>query len=109
MPFFGTNDYNHLYAVTLGNGKRFTKLRLNGNNFVSEEEITKEDFEGGLYSVDITDGVQDWHMEDVKLDAIQQHEDGWYFVLSEKSYQEKQFEALQSNLEYLAMMTDVDL
>ena len=40
---------------------------------------------------------------------IVHYEDGYYFVLRELSQEEINMAKIQGNIEYLAMMTDVDL
>ena len=46
------------------------------------------------------------HME---LVQIVYYEDGYYFILRELSAQEMSFIKMQGDIEYLAMMVDVDL
>lgn len=45
-----------VYKVTLANGTEIENLRLNGNNFISEEEIDESIFENNCSPVIISSG-----------------------------------------------------
>lgn len=101
------------WKITLADGTQLKNLGLNGNNFISEEEITEDIFEGNLSSVKI-EGIEDGEKvkqeyEHMELIHIIHNEDGYYFALRELSEEEVRNEKIQSNLDYLAMMVDVDL
>ncbi len=101
------------WKITLSDGTEITDLRKNGNNFVSETEITENDFKGKLSKV-IIEGKEDGQKikeeyEHMELVQVVQYEDGYYFILRELSERELKDEKIQSNLDYLAMMVDVDL
>lgn len=98
------------WKITLSDGTQLKNLRQNGNNFVSETEITADIFNGNLSKVVIEDGegnVQEYeHME---LIQIVHYKDGYYFVLRELTQDELKAIKIQADIEYLAMMTDIDL
>lgn len=101
------------WKITLSDGTTIENLRLNGNNFVSETEIKKEMFDGKLLKV-IIEGIEDGkkvvnEYKNMELVQIVHYEDGYYFVLRELSQEEINMAKIQGNIEYLAMMTDVDL
>ncbi len=101
------------WKITLSDGTQFKNLRLNGNNFVSEKEITKDDFKGKLSKVTI-EGIENGQevvkeYERMELVQIVHYEDGYHFVLRELSQDELFKIQTQANLEYLAMMSDIDL
>ena len=101
------------WKITLSDGTTIENLRLNGNNFVSETEIKKEMFDGKLLKVTI-EGIEDGkkvvnEYKNMELVQIVHYEDGYYFVLRELSQVEINVAKIQRNIEYLAMMTDVDL
>lgn len=101
------------WKITLDDGTQFKNLGLNGNNFISEAEITEDDFKGKLSKV-VIEGKEDGEKikreyEHMELVQIQHKEDGYYFILRELSDEELRNEKMQSNLDYLAMMVDVDL
>ena len=92
------------WKITLSDGTQFKDLKLNGNNFVSETEVTENDFKGKLSKV-IIEGQEDGQV--VKQEA--HYEDGYYFILRELSKAEIKERKMQGDIEYLAMMTDIDL
>lgn len=101
------------WKITLSDGTQLKDLRLSGNNYISETEVTEDMFKGKLSKV-IVEGKEDGQdvkneYEHMELVQIVHYEDGYYFVLRELSQQELRDEKIQSNLDYLAMMVDVDL
>ena len=102
------------WKITLADGTKLENLGLNGNNFISETEITEEDFKGKLIKVKIEGTTEDRqeiteehnHME---LVQIAHYKDGYYFVLRDISEAELEKLKMQSDIEYLAMMSDIDL
>lgn len=98
------------WKITLSDGTTIENLGLNGNNFISETEITENDFKGKLSHVVIKEKnkiVQE--LNNAELIQIVHYEDGYYFALRELSEQEINMAKIQGNIEYIAMMTDVDL
>lgn len=98
------------WKITLANGTQLKDLKLNGNNFISETEITEDIFEGNLSRVVIEDeegNVQEY--EHMQLIQIVHYEDGYYFILRELSKDELERIKIQADIEYLAMMSDIDL
>lgn len=101
------------WKITLSDGTKLENLGMNGNNFISETEVTEETFNGKLSRV-IVEGNEDGQetkqeYEHMELVQIIHYEDGYYFILRELSERELKDEKMQSNLDYLAMMVDVDL
>lgn len=101
------------WQITLSDGTQLKDLKLNGNNFVSETEVTENDFKGKLSKVTFEGTVNGEkfkqecnHME---LVQIAKYEDGYYFVLRELSESELERIKTKADIEYLAMMTDVEL
>ena len=72
-----------MYTITLSDGAKLTDLELNGNNFVSQTEVTVADFEGKLSRVVISDGETEEVLNDAELIQIAHYADGWYFILRE--------------------------
>lgn len=106
-------EKSRIWKITLSDGTQLKNLRLSGNNYISEVKLTEDDFKGKLSKVTI-EGSEDGqeikqeyqHME---LVQIVHYEDGYYFVLRELSADELKEIKMQSDIEYLAMMTDIDL
>ena len=111
-----------IYTLKFSDGSQMTGLKLNGNNFVCVVEVIASDFRGKLSHVEIS-GVGEGseagpiglheHMELVQVAHYTQVEhgvpDGWYFVLREVSAEEYARKELEGNVEYIAMMTGVEL
>lgn len=98
------------WEITLDDGTQFKDLKLNGNNFISKTKITEDDFRGKLSYVVVKQGenvIQ--KLNHAELVQIVHYSDGYYFVLRELSPEEINMAKIQGNIEYLAMMTDVDL
>ncbi len=101
------------WKITLSDGTQLENLRLNGNNFISEEKIVEDDFKGKLSKViieGITDG-QEFKQEYQHMELVQivHNKDGYYFVLRELSEEELYKIKTQADIEYLAMMANIDL
>lgn len=99
-----------IYSVTLADGSVIANLSMNGNNFISDEKITEDVFKNNCSPVVISDGENEESHENMDLVQITVAKDGKYwFVLRDLSAQEL-FEAkIRSDVEYIAMMTDVEL
>lgn len=77
------------WTVTLADGSVIENLTLNGNNFVSNTEITEEMFNGKLSEVHFAhDGEERGYcypevIKNAELVQIAHYADGWYFILRE--------------------------
>lgn len=99
------------WKITLSDGIQLKDLKLSGNNYISKTKITEDDFKGKLSKVIIeneTDKIS-VELEHVELVQIVHYEDGYYFVLRQLSADEIDKIKTKADIEYLAMMTDVDL
>lgn len=99
------------FKITLADGTQLKNLKLNGNNYISKTEITEDDFKGKLSKITIeneTDKTSE-ELEHMELVQIVYYEDGYYFVLRQLSADEIDKIKTKADIEYLAMMTDVDL
>lgn len=85
-----------MYSIKLANGKTLKDLELNGNNFISATVLDGSTFEGGLGTVEISDGEKTKTCADMKL--ISNRVDGGksWFILGEKTQQEKAEEQMQA-------------
>lgn len=101
------------WKITLSDGIQLTDLRLNGNNFVSEAEITEETFRGKLSKVKFEGKVNGAPFEQecnqMELVQIAHYEDGYYFVLREITQEELEKIKTRADIEYIAMMADIDM
>lgn len=103
-----------MYRIQLSDGTMLDNLGLNGNNFISTTEITKEDFEGKMSPVKITnldDGSEEVHehMKLVQIVKADYTNGDWYFVIDDISEEELWRAYVMGNIEYLAMMSDIEL
>lgn len=100
---------NKIYKITLSDGTVLDNLRMNGNNFISETEITKSVFEGNCGEVTINNGETDDVHANMELVQIQKMGAEYWFVLRDITETELAFIKMQSDIEYLAMMSEIEL
>lgn len=73
------------YTIKLSDGTTLDDLALNGNNFVSQAEVTEATFSCKLKGVEITDdeGKTEKH-DEMELVQVAHYSDGYYFILIDK-------------------------
>ena len=105
-----------MWKITLDDGTILDNLKLDGNNFVSEAELDADFFAGKLGHVVIEcddENVEDFGLrgthEHMRLAACKKYSDGWNFILEEIPAAEIEKAKLEGNIEYIAMMTGVEL
>lgn len=99
-----------VYTITLADGTQIKDLLLNGNNFVSKTEIKEELFEDNMSEVTISDDAgYTEHHTDMELIQIMQYGSDWYFIIRDIPEEDLYKMRIQGDLEYLAMMSDIDL
>ena len=99
-----------MYKITLHDGTVLDKLELNGNNFISEKVIDDSLFSGNMDTVTISNGETTETYTDMKLMSNRVDGGKSWFVLGEKTEQEKTMERLVSALNVNAeSITDVQL
>lgn len=98
-----------IYTITLEDGTQIENLRMNGNNFISQEQINPEIFDGNLGEVTINDGENDELHENMGLVQVTQMGDEYWFVLRDIPASEIANKKLRSDLDYLAMMADAEI
>lgn len=94
------------FTIDLGNGTVLEDITLNGTNYVTQEEITEETFDG-MENIVITDsegGVQE--IAQAELLHVKHFEDGYYFVLHEYTEAEIKEANNDAQIFYTAVMTD---
>ncbi|MCD8119770.1 MAG: hypothetical protein LUE29_09895 [Lachnospiraceae bacterium] len=97
------------YSITLADGTVLDTLSLNGNNFISKTAISADIFESNLSSVTINDGETDKTYTNMTLVHLTEYSGEYWFTLRELTSAEIKEMQLYSDLEYLAMMTGVEL
>lgn len=99
-----------IYKITLADGTVIENLKMNGNNFISLLPVTEDMFAYNCSCVTINDGENDVVHENMELVQITEPETGVYwFVLRDISAQELAQMKMQSDIEYIAMMSGVEL
>lgn len=100
---------NKIYKITLSDGTVIDNLKMNGNNFVSSTAIEKSMFDGNLLSVIINDGERDEIRSNVELVQITKMGTEYWFVLRDIPKTELALIKMQSDIEYVAMMSEIEL
>lgn len=87
-----------MYTITLHDGTKLNNLELNGNNFIAEGIVEDSVFTDNLATVSINDGNTTETYTDMVL-VINRVDGGRsWFVLREKSEQEKMEEARDNTI-----------
>lgn len=99
-----------IWKITLADGTSLDGLDLNGNNYISSAVVAEDTFTGKLSSVTIEgpDGTQTY--QDMKLVQISKVGKSYWFILAEKTAEEKQKELAAAALATNAnSITDLQL
>lgn len=103
------------YKVTLSDGTELTGLLLNGNNFISRTEVDEGTFAGKLGHVRIEGPVSEddfgliGEHENMELVQVVPYGGEWWFILRDQPEGERERLQLRSDVDYVAMMTGVEL
>lgn len=98
-----------IYEITLADGTKLSNLKLNGNNYISSEVIEKNIFEDNCSPVVISDGEIDETHANMELIHVTKMKDGYWFALSDMSEAELTAIKTRSDIDYIALMCDVEL
>lgn len=98
-----------IYKITLADGTVIDNLRLNGNNYISDKELTADVFLGNLAKVIVNDGERDTVYENMELVQIVKYDEEYWFVLRTMTKKELQDLKNRADIDYLAMMSDIEL
>lgn len=97
------------YRIVLADGQEIKNLRMNGNNFVSETPIDKSIFEGNLSTVTIYENnVPEVHEHMALVQLIQMFGQYW-FILRDMTQKELDEIQLRADVDFIAMMSDIEL
>ncbi|WP_303757692.1 hypothetical protein [Bacteroides caecimuris] len=97
------------YKITLADETELSNLTMNGNNFISEATIDPGIFQSNCSPVVISDGEHDETHENMELVQVTEVNGQSWFVLRDMTPKELEQAKIKSDIEYLAMMCDVDL
>lgn len=99
-----------IYKIILGDGTEISNLRLNGNNFISTEKIEESVFVDNCSPVTISDGAAETVHPNMELvQIVEQFPGEYWFVLRDISEEEFARTKMQSDIAYIAMMSNVEL
>lgn len=98
------------YKITLADGTELSNLKLNGNNYISSVEIDESVFEENCSPVVISDGTDETTHPNMELvQIVEQNPGEYWFVLRDIYDEEMEKTKMQSDIEYIAMMANVEL
>ena len=78
-----------MYTVTLSDGSKIENLTMNGNNFVSKSKLTEAMFINKLSKITVNNGKNDTEYSNMVLVQVTQMGDEYWFILREKTKEEK--------------------
>ena len=96
-----------MYAITLADGTKIDNLELNGNNFISDEILQDNLFDGKLSHVEISGEEGARKFADMYLVANRVMGGKSWFILAEKTEEMKRqdrFEALEVATDDIILM-----
>lgn len=97
------------YKITLADGTMLENLSLNGNNFISASEVDASIFESNCCPVTINDGETDEIHDNMELVQVTKVDGKYWIVLRDISEKELERDKMKSDIEYIAMMSDIEL
>ncbi len=92
-----------MHKITLYDGTTLENLELNGNNYISNTIINDNTFINNLTTVEMNDGEQTQIYTDMKLVANRVYDDKSWFILAEKTRQDKIEDLLADLVEEVLM------
>lgn len=92
-----------MHKITLYDGTTLENLELNGNNYISNTIINDNIFINNLTTVEIYDGEETQIYTDMKLVANRVYDDKSWFILAEKTRQDKIEDLLADLVEEVLM------
>ena len=97
------------YKITLADGTELSDLRLNGDNYISDTPVSEDIFIDNCSPLTVSDGVSEEVHENAELIQVVQHGEEYWIALRDLTNAELANMKMRSDIEYLAMMTDVEL
>jgi len=98
-----------MIKIILTNGTTLNNLSKNGDNFIANYLITPDVFENNLSPVTIIEDNETTKHDRMALEQLIQNGNEMWFVLRDLTRQEILDEKLRSDIDYIAMMADVDI
>lgn len=98
-----------VYTICLADGTELSNLRMNGNNYISSSVVTEDMFVDNCDPVVINDGENEESHDHMALIHITKYGDDYYFALRDRTKEELDQLKTKADIEYLAMMSDIEL
>lgn len=95
--------------VILADGTELTDLKMNGNNFVSPMKIDEKIFDGNLSAVTVIEGEEETTYNNMSLIHCTKYDSEYWFALRELTETELVAIKNRSDIDYIALMCDVEL
>lgn len=96
-------------TVILADGTEISGLKMNGNNFVSKVKIDENIFNGNLSTVTIVEGEEETICHNMSLIHCTKYDSEYWFALRELTETELIAIKNRSDIDYIALMCDVEL
>ena len=98
-----------LYTVILHDGTNIEGLRKNGDNYISKKELRPDIFNENLIEIVEVSDDRTEHYNMMKLAHLTKTGDEWWFSFIPLNNYELLEIKIKSDIEYIAMMTDIDI
>ena len=96
-----------MYTITLSDGTKLENLNLNGNNYISETLIEDDVFKDNLSTVTISNGEITNTYKDMTLIGNRIYDGKSWFILGEKTVQQKKEEEFSRKLSEMEQVITV--
>lgn len=97
------------YKVKLADGTELCDLDMNGNNYISKTPISKGIFENNCSPVIISCGEEVEIHPAMDVIHVTKMDQGYWFALRDLTESELRAIKIRSDIEYLALMCDIEL
>lgn len=96
-------------TIILSDGTEITDLKMNGNNFVSPIKIDEKIFDGNLSTVTVVDDEEETTYNNMSLIHCTKYDSEYWFALRELTDAELVAIKNRSDIDYIALICDVEL
>lgn len=96
-------------SITLSDGRVLDNIEYDGSYFHASDKIDKNIFVGNCSPFSVHIGEEDQLHEHAELAVFRETDNGVHFRFRDLTKKDVQQKKIEANLEYLAMMLDVDL
>ena len=97
---------NENITLILADGTVIDNLKLSGNNLISQADVGKDKLSAVNLSRITINGTE---YRDMLLRNYWKDIDGWHIIISEITPQERYEARINSKIDYIAMMEDIEL